>query len=381
MSYQQIRRPALRLQQSRGRVLYTFSVDGKQLGRIASVSRIRRPEDGALLGYQRTEVQSHIAEIRRYLESESPMIPNPIVIAFDRRVTFEPANDGQFDQECVVGSLTIPLVNLDSGDDPVGFVVDGQQRLAAIREAGISSFPVWVTAFVAETEAEQREQFILVNSTKPLPKAILYELLPATSAPLPSILERRRIPAKLLHQLNVDRQSPFCGKIRTATNSKGVVQDNSVLKMIENSLSDGMLYRFRRTDGVDDISMTTVLKAYWSAVAELFPEAWQMPPTRSRLVHGAGIVSMGYLMDTIADRNYGREDLTQRRFYVDLEPLSRLCRWTQGYWDFGPGAQRKWNEIQNTSKDIKLLTNYLILQYKSLVWNRSRMMTQPGSSA
>ena len=377
---QQISRPAMRIEQSRGRVLYTFSIDGKQLAKIATVSRIRRPDDGSLLGYQRPEVRSHIAEIRRYLESESPMIPNPIVIAFDKRVSFEPSSTGQADEQCIVGTLTIPVSNSDSDGDTVGFVVDGQQRLAAIREAGIARFPIWITAFVADDEEEQREQFILVNSTKPLPKAIIYELLPSTGAPLPSMMERRRVPAKLLHQLNVDRGSPFYGKIRTATNVTGSVQDNSVLKMIENSLSDGMLYRFRHANAIDEVSMTKVLKSYWSAVADLFSDAWELPPTRSRLVHGAGIVSMGYIMDTIADRNYDGEELSERRFYLDLEPLSKLCRWTQGYWDFGPGAQRKWNEIQNTSKDIKMLTNYLILQYKSLVWNRSRQSANPGTT-
>ena len=38
---------------------------------------------------------------------------------------------------------------------------------------------------------------------------------------------------------------------------------------------------------------------------------------------------------------------------------------------FCPGCQRKWNEIQNTSKDIQLLANYLLVQHKSLVWNKS----------
>jgi hypothetical protein len=33
---------------------------------------------------------------------------------------------------------------------------------------------------------------------------------------------------------------------------------------------------------------------------------------------------------------------------------------------------RKWNEIQNTHKDIQLLANYLLVQYKSRVWNRAR---------
>ena len=57
-------------------------------------------------------------------------------------------------------------------------------------------------------------------------------------------------------------------------------------------------------------------------------------------------------------------------FSENLRPLQEVCRWTQGYWDFGPGQQRKWNEIQNTSKDIQLLSNYLLVQYKNRVWSQ-----------
>jgi hypothetical protein len=60
-------------------------------------------------------------------------------------------------------------------------------------------------------------------------------------------------------------------------------------------------------------------------------------------------------------------------FVEDLSALRDICRWTDGYWDFGPGRQRKWNEIQNTPKDIELLANYLLTQYKSRVWSRSRV--------
>ena len=50
---------------------------------------------------------------------------------------------------------------------------------------------------------EQREQFILVNSTKPLPKGLIYELLPNTEAKLPSTLGRKRFPSELLAQMLV----------------------------------------------------------------------------------------------------------------------------------------------------------------------------------
>ena len=82
--------PALEVRQGEGRVLYSFAVDGKKLPLFAAVSRIHRDGDAEVEGYQRPEILSHISSIRRYLESGSPMIPNALVIAFDKRVRFEP---------------------------------------------------------------------------------------------------------------------------------------------------------------------------------------------------------------------------------------------------------------------------------------------------
>lgn len=51
-----------------------------------------------------------------------------------------------------------------------------------------------------------------------------------------------------------------------------------------------------------------------------------------------------------------------------LRPLREVCIWTAGYWNFGPAAQVRWNALQNTSKQIQTLTNFLIMNYKNLVW-------------
>src|SRR5436853_7936325 len=87
----ELRVPALRLGQGPTREIYSFGLDGKLLQRFAAVSRVGRDDDAAIRGYQRPEVISHINAIRAYIESETPMIPNGIVIAFDARVRFEPA--------------------------------------------------------------------------------------------------------------------------------------------------------------------------------------------------------------------------------------------------------------------------------------------------
>ena len=84
----ELRVPAIEITQGLGRVFYSFAVDGKLLSEFTTISRIRREKSNALVGYQRPEVLSHIGEIRKYLESPSPLFPNAIVIAFDQRVKF-----------------------------------------------------------------------------------------------------------------------------------------------------------------------------------------------------------------------------------------------------------------------------------------------------
>ena len=366
-----IRLPAIQIRQGRSRVIYSFAVDGKLLPKFTSIARLGRDDDSEIVGYQRPEVLSHIGQIREYLESDSPMLPNSIVVAFDRRVRFEPSgHESEAASYGRPGTILIPLS--ENGEHKVGWIVDGQQRAAAIRDANVKSFPISAVGFIAAEEDEQREQFILVNSTKPLPKGLLYELLPSTHAKLPDLLQRRRFPALLLQLLNRDADSPLKGLIATPTTPEGVIKDNSILKMLENSLTDGVLYRFRDPQsGESDVkAIIAVLKNYWGAVRTVFHAAWGLPPRQSRLMHGAGIVSLGFLMDAISDRHRKKRIVDHNTFAKDLEPMRDECRWTDGYWDFGPGAQRKWNEVQNTTRDIQVLSNHLLLRYKELVWSR-----------
>lgn len=368
----ELRLPAIEVTQGEGRTLYTFAVDGKLLPSFATVSRIRRDPGVGLEGYQRPEVQSHIQGIRQYLESERPLIPNAVVIAFDPRVRFEPGPVKPLVDHARQGTLVIPFDPHGPETERPGFVVDGQQRLAAIRDAAIDSFPICVTAFVTDDVRQQVEQFLLVNSTKPLPKGLIYELLPSTDALLPPMFQKRRFPALLTERLNYDDDSPFRHVVQTATNPKGLVKDNSLIRMLENSLDSGILFRLRGAADPEAATeaMLEVVKDYWVAVSNVFPQAWNLPAKRSRLMHGAGIVSMGLLMDIIGARLQEQSaPPSYDQFVQDLTPLRDACRWTDGIWDFGPGNQRKWSTLQNTSADIKTLSGYLYHQYRSRVWD------------
>lgn len=384
----EIRVPAIEVDQGKNKV-YSFAVDGKLIDHFASVSRIsRNDEDRELAGYQRPEVKAHITEIREYLETANAMVPNSLVIAFDSRVTFEPIPQTTLDQWSSSayarhGWLVIPFVEND-GEKP-GWIVDGQQRSAAVRAAEVNQFPLCVTSFITSDVETQREQFILVNATKPLPTGLIYELLPGTQTRLPLKFERKRFSAVLLEKLNhADPNGPLFEKIKTSTVPEGEIKDNSMLKMLSGSLSDGVLYRWRdpKTGTGDVEPMLEVLNNYWGAVAEVFPKAWNLPARKSRLVHGTGICAMGFVMDAIADRYElmeNKEIPSQNDFKADLLPLASICQWTEGVWDFGEEDKRKWNDLQNLSKDIHLLTNYLLKAYQSLVWNPAKQALNEAS--
>jgi DGQHR domain-containing protein len=366
MAKEKLRVPALSMKQG-DRGLYSFAVDGKKLSSFATVSRIHRSAEHKLGGYQRTEAQAHITSIKRYLETSGAILPNALVIAFDKKVKFVPQKGQGRKTGSKLGEIVIPIDDELADEDKPGWIVDGQQRSAAIREAAIEDFPVFVTSFIADDVAEQRSQFILVNSTKPLPKGLIYELLPETPAKdLPVSLLRRRYPALLLERLNLDEDSPLQYRIKTPTIIDGVIKDNSILSMLSASIEDGALYNYLdpHSGKGDTDAMLAILKNYWGAVEETFPDAWAEAPRTSRLVHGVGIAGMGALMDEISFR-LGEESIPGRAdFAQELAGIADSCRWTEGSWELVNGETTPWNELQNTPRDILRLTDHLLGLYR-----------------
>lgn len=358
----ELRLPALRIRQG-AQFIYTFGVDGKRIHDFATVSRVHR-DDITLQGYQRPEVLSHIKAIRRYLESDGAMLPNAVVVAFDERVTFVASKTASSVDYVSAGELVIPIDESLPEDQKPAWLVDGQQRSAAIRDADLAEFAVAAVGFIARGEAEQRSQFILVNNTKPLPKGLIHELLPSTMGHLPTAYARKQLPAEVLARLNFGNReagSPFAGRIATPTMAEGYIKDNSVLKMIENSLYDGALYQYRDPeDGSGDVDqMVLHLNYFWTIVQLTFPDAWELAPTKSRLTHGAGIQAMGYVMDALTD-GVPTAELAGTNLEATLTRLGKRCAWTSGTWDMGGDQARRWNGIQNTPNDVKVLTSHLL---------------------
>lgn len=364
-----LQKRALRLSQSEEHPLYLFSLTADELGQIAEVSRVSRDNTGKLIGYQRPEVKRHVQDIVDYLDSNEVVFPNSIILALSSKVQFRRSRGPQTeDGFAAAGTLEIPIANGEGVK--VAWIVDGQQRALALSKAKRRDIAVPVNAFVADDVALQRDQFLRVNNTRPLPRGLITELLPEISSPLPGNLAARKLPAALCEQLNRSDVSPFKGLIRRASSApaaKGaaVVADASVVKMLHESLNTpgGCLFPYRNmaTGETDIDGIWQILITYWTAVARTFPEAWGKSPSKSRLMHGAGIRGMGRLMDRVMSSLDPRHKGAEKIVMQELARLAPRCSWTHGRWDDLGGM--RWDEIQNVPKHIRLLSNFLVRCY------------------
>lgn len=319
---------------------------------FAEIDRAGRDEKGHLSGFQRPQVAKHIVEIRDYLKRENAVLPNSIVVAFTKGAKLAKSGENNH-----AGTIEIDK------ESAVAYVVDGQQRLAALAELE-QDFEVLVSAIFCDDSEELRKQFILINNSKPLPKQLIYELLPGVGD-LPNRLTSRSFAASLVEQLNYNESSSLYRQIKQHTNPEGTIQDTVFQRVIMNSASDGAIRSLMiSNDGLDE--SFRLLSNFFSAVQSVFEDAWAgHKPRTSRLVHGAGIVSMGYIMEYLNQR-YNAERTTD--FIPYLERLQPHTAWTKGQWSFQDGSVFNWNEIQNIPRDYMRLSQHLlyILRHQSL---------------
>ena len=366
---------ALRTIQADGVAVYTFFLPGADLLQVAEISRIHRDADqGGLRGFQRREIRDHVRSITAFLDSApSVLFPNAVLLAITPRASFvrsrgeKPAGEVRAAE---AGTLYLPKPATE-GEPKAAWVIDGQQRCLALGQARNRSLPVPVVAFASEDLGLHRQQFILVNKAKPLSSRLIDELLPEIAGDLPRDLAPRRVPSALCDRLNTDPASPFHGIIRRPSDpgnggpgrpsaGAGVVIDSALLTVIRSSISSplGALAPYKGSGDrpTEAEAMYRVLLTFWSAVRDTFPEAWGLPPGRSRLMHSAGLLSMGCLMDRIMSRAGNSGD--QRRFAREaLERIAPYCHWTEGHWaEIGRG----WNEVENTSRDVRVLSDHLV---------------------
>ena len=339
---------ALHPKQSKTAQVFCFVARAQDVFRVARIERAGRDQGGTLTGFQRPQIAGHIREIRDYLEKPSAILPNAIILGFTSGAKLRVDTQG-------VVKLTIDITN-----GPPGWVVDGQQRFTALGEMDNPNFEILVSGFICPTLEELQKQFILINNTRPLPKALVYELLPQVGD-LPLRLSSRAQAAFITEALNYASGSSLKGLIKQQTNPKGIIADTVIQRVIMNSISDGALRLYAKDNKLLIEAAFELFSEFFHAVQHVFHNDWKdHTPKTSRLLHGTGIIAMGYAMETLITMT-GARNRTQ--FADGLRHLIGKTAWTDGKWTFGDEV-RRWNSLQNVPQDVRQLSLHLMQTLK-----------------
>jgi len=141
--------------------LYMFEAPASELWSFLAINRQIEDKDE---DYQRALSSGRVAAIARFITTGKNTIPTALIVSLD--------TGASFDEDA--GELVIPE---GSG---VGWVIDGQHRLAGAHEATRSGVDVNipVVAFIGLSFDEQVNQFITINrEARGVPTSLYLDLL------------------------------------------------------------------------------------------------------------------------------------------------------------------------------------------------------------
>lgn len=194
---------------------YLFAIEASKLWRITQINQ--RSEDKEE-GYQRALSNARVRTIARYINTGG-MLTGSIVVSFD---------EGTFNK----GHQTLRLPNKKN----IGWVIDGQHRLAGAHEASKNGKDVLlpVIAFLQLSLEKQIELFITINrEARGVPASLYIDLLKT----LPKQKTDRELTderiADIARGLDRDEQSPFNQKIIfTRTAAAGEISLNNFARIL-----------------------------------------------------------------------------------------------------------------------------------------------------
>lgn len=238
---------------------YMFKAKASELWSMLSINRRLEEKDE---GYQRVLSNARVSAVANHIRSGQP-IPNTILIGLD---------GAKYSSR--TASITIP-----AGSD-VGWVIDGQHRLAGAHEAAVGEggvkkvdIELSVIAFLGVTEAFQIEQFVTVNrEAKGVPTALVYDLLkhlPGRKNANEIATERA---AEIANEMRADKDSVFFQRIVVTTSPRqGQVSiTNFVRKVSPHVHPDrGILKVYTLPE------QRKILENYFDALRVTFPEQWR----------------------------------------------------------------------------------------------------------
>lgn len=315
---------------------YVFKAKATQLWRFLSINRRLEEKD---VGYQRVLSNARVAAVAAHIRSGKP-IPNSLLIALD---------NAQYD--ATAGTLTIP-----AGTD-VGWVIDGQHRLAGAHEAAVAAgaakgtdIELCVIAFLSAVEEFQIEQFITVNrEAKGVPTALVYDLLKKLPGKKNANDVANERAAEIANSVRLDESSVFYNRVVVTSSPQSGRQvsiTNFVRKVAPHVHPDrGILKVYTLTE------QRRIIENYFDALRELYPEQWRKSDNVFFRTIGFGAM-MNMFEEIFQFTISSREASFRVQDIVDV--LGRLRHFDFDQWSaYGSGSKAELEAAQDFRTDFK----------------------------
>ena len=351
--------PCLEVTQPIG-TFYTGVVDANDIVSIskADVRRIVDRDIEVLSGIQRPLSPRRVEDLARYVRTVDATFPTSIILAVNSDVA-------KFDSER-------KLMVIRRQEDAAK-IIDGQHRIAGLKEIGRGMFSLNVVVFVEMELEDQAMVFATINLTQTkVNKSLAYDLYDFAKA---------RSPQKTCHNiarlLNREKDSPLNGMIKILGRASGgpsetITQATFVERLMPYISGDPLgdkdsLKRGRRLKEVtgeemkrrmfrnlfvrgDDASIAKIVWNYFDAVALRWPVSWREVRRGNMLNRASGFAAlMRFLGDCY--RATGNPDEIVGK--VEFGKVLRLIRIADGEFSpeiFRPGTAGE-TELYKTMLD------------------------------
>jgi DGQHR domain-containing protein len=227
--------------------LIMFTAPAKDIWEHFSINRRYENKDE---GYQRALSEIRVEKISKYIKANNP-IPLSILVTLEKK-KYE-----------VSGNKVII-----SDDNDVGWIIDGQHRVAGAYKSGID-IELPVIAFLNIDLKEQINQFVTINrEAKGVPTSLYYDLLKHLPKKTISDQTKERA-ADIATILRSDEESLFFGKIVVMASPKnGEISLTTFIKAVSPFVNEtkGLLSVYSLVEQVK------IIDNYYKALNNVFPQ-------------------------------------------------------------------------------------------------------------
>ncbi|MCP4541817.1 MAG: DGQHR domain-containing protein [Chloroflexi bacterium] len=237
----------------KGYELYLFSMNSALLNKICYVTPRSHDDPDEV---QRILNNKRAKEIGQYIQEETALLPNAIVVSLTTEV--EITNTGNPHQK---------VLHFPSDDDKLAYVLDGQHRLAGFEYSEGTDFDLPVVALWNADDHLRGKIFADINSKQ----------VKVTNVHLLSLYYQiRELPSEesstmdVVIQLNDNRDSPLNGKIKMMDADRGCWVTNRHMKrcLAPHTESGGVLSR------KPPAQQAVIFKEFFKGVQRVWPDAW-----------------------------------------------------------------------------------------------------------